>query len=110
MTKRKTTKTTPAMLPAMTVVDAMASEPAGTIQVSPAPPETPTPHSGHPLEPPPRTPDTPQLLLTLGQGLELVLGAEGPVAIGGESLDPNHVGGAWGQLGQGDRGALAAQH
>lgn len=32
------------------------------------------------------------------------------MAVSGESLDPNHVGSGWGQFGQGDRGALAAQH
>lgn len=49
-------------------------------------------------------------ILTLRQGLELVLGAVGTVAILGERLDPHHIGGGRGQLGDGDRGALAAQH
>lgn len=62
----------------------------------------------HPMDPPPQNSALP-LVLTLGQGLELVLGAVGAVAILGERLDPHHVGGGRGQLGDGDGGALAAQ-
>lgn len=61
-----------------------------------------------PLGPKP-WPHPPASVLTLGQGLELVLGAEGALAVRGERLDPHHVGGGRGQLGDGDGGALAAQ-
>lgn len=86
----------------MTAADAMASAPAGTIwgvfwgdHAPPGPP--------HPKILPP------SLVLTLGQGLKFVLGTVGAVTVRGERLDPHHVGGGRGQLGDGDGGALAAQ-
>lgn len=59
---------------------------------------------------PPSQNSAPTLVLTLGQGLKLMLGAVCAVAVLGECLDPHHIGSGRGQLGEGDGGALAAQH